>query len=75
MEMTITEEEHHAAVTALIDWFESQEINPADAVPVLAETMIHAILTIAEIDNKDPEEGGRIIAKAILKGLHDVNAQ
>lgn len=41
----MTEYEENQAVDALINWFKSQDIAPGDSVPIMAKTIVAAIVS------------------------------
>ena len=57
------------ASAALCAWFESQDIDPKSAVPVLTETLIKIIAYLADARGLDPKDGGEIIAGIIVEAL------
>ena len=57
------------ASEALIDWLESQDLDPENAVPVLTTTLIALIHEIAVNEGRNAKDGGRIIANIIMRGL------
>jgi hypothetical protein len=67
----MTDKDGNAAVEALIAWFESQEISPADAVPVMAKAMVVAVASLArktgdyDTDLADLKESVRIASEMI----------
>lgn len=61
----MTREEIAEAVEALTRWFETQGIEPEDAVPVMVGAMCFAIHSIAV--NPEAEKKGRAIAAKMLK--------
>jgi len=54
-----------AASLALLDWIESQEISPGEAVPVLVLTISALIRGIADRNQSSPSDGARIAGDMI----------
>jgi hypothetical protein len=58
-----------AAAEALLNWIESQDINPHDAVRVLTMALIAIIHEIAVAKGLNAKDGGRAIADIIVESL------
>ena len=58
-----------AASSALVDWLESQEIDPDDAVLVMTTTLVGVIYQLAKKHGGDAKVGGKIIADIIMESL------
>lgn len=57
------------AAEALLNWIESQEINPHDAVRVLTTALVAIIHAISVSRGLNAKEGGRVIADIIVESL------
>jgi len=61
----ICEDDIRAAAEALLSWLESQDIDLADCVPILAHTTRSLVMTIAQQRGTDVAEGLNIVADMI----------
>jgi hypothetical protein len=52
-EDTMIKRDHGAAAEALIQWFESQDIDPFDSVPIMAAAMVVACISLAKTKYPD----------------------
>ena len=57
------------AAEALLNWIESQDINPHDAVRVMTTALVAIIHEISVSRGRSAKEGGRIIADIIVESL------
>jgi hypothetical protein len=67
----MTESDHQAAAAALIDWLESQSIDPSDAVIVLTTAIVALVRSIAKQQHLNPRNGGEIVARMIKANFDD----
>jgi hypothetical protein len=51
--MIMLNRDHAEAAEALIQWFESQDIDPFDSVPIMAAAMVVACLSLAKTKYPD----------------------
>jgi hypothetical protein len=58
-----------AAAEALLNWIESQNINPHDAVRVLTASLVALIHEISVTKGLNAKEGGQVIADIIVESL------
>jgi hypothetical protein len=67
--MTMRSTDVGDAAQALLDWLDSQDIVPDDAVRVLTTTLVAIIHELAVTTGRDAKEGGKIIANIIVGAL------
>jgi hypothetical protein len=60
-----------AASLALLDWIETQEISPDEAVPVLVLTISALIKGIASRNDTNPAEGAQIAGEMIKETVKE----
>lgn len=65
----MSENELNDAVTALIEWFQSQEVSATDSVPVCSKVICVAILSLNPPDLAAAETGARVAGDMILGGV------
>jgi hypothetical protein len=51
--MIMLDRDHALAAEALIQWFESQEIDPSDSVPIMAAAMVVACVSLSRTKYPD----------------------
>ena len=62
----MTQEEVQSASVAMWNWLIDQQIAPADAVPVLAQTILVCVAAISGDDEAHQERGIRYAANLLL---------
>ena len=67
----MSKRDHIKACEALIAWFESQEIDPANAVPILQYGLLSAVLSVAKSHDNVTADGLRAGLKIVTDTLHD----
>jgi hypothetical protein len=67
--MTMRSKDVHDATQALLNWCDSQEIAPDDAVRVLTTALVAIIHEVAVATGRDAKQGGQIIANIIVEAL------
>jgi hypothetical protein len=56
--MIMLDRDHALAAEALIQWFESQEIDPSDSVPIMAAAMVVACVSLSRTKYPDDRKAG-----------------
>lgn len=65
----MTEDEHRAALMALLRWLQSQSIEPHDAVPLLCSTISIIVSQLAVQGDMNAMDGGRAAGDMIMDCL------
>ena len=68
----MTDKDMSEASLALINWIESQDLDPGQAVPILVLTMSGLILSIAKRNETAPAEGARIACEMIRETVEQM---
>ena len=68
----MTDKDMSEASVALINWIESQDLDPGQAIPILVLTMSGLILSIAKRNATTPAEGAQIACEMIKETVEQM---